>query len=177
MTLLCNGDIDRPIRIEVLDWDKNGKHAFMGQVDTSVRGLLDSNGAAMNVIIPRTQAKKGDRYLNDGVLHATYTYIEDNPTFADVRQCVAAALIVHFFLSSAITTLWHTHHVVSLPSSCLPSFLFPFHMHLRAFAPVRAVCGGRAAHLSGGGHRLHGQQRRPAEPRLASLQQVRPCYS
>jgi hypothetical protein len=98
MTLLCNGDIDRPIRIEVLDWDKAGKHAFMGQVDTSVRGLLDSNGTAMNVIDPRKQAKKGDRYLNDGVLHATYTYIEDNPTFADVSGWSLLGFCTFFLL-------------------------------------------------------------------------------
>jgi hypothetical protein len=99
MTLLCNGDIDRPIRIEVLDWDKGGKHGFMGQVDTSVRALLDSNGAAIHVIDPRRQAKKGDRYLNDGVLHATYTYIEDNPTFADVsgsNEDVAVVAVLCF---------------------------------------------------------------------------------
>lgn len=29
---MCNGDIDRPLRIEVMDWEKNGKHVFMGQV-------------------------------------------------------------------------------------------------------------------------------------------------
>ena len=37
MTLLCNGDIDRPLKIEVYDFEKSGKHVFMGQVDTCVR--------------------------------------------------------------------------------------------------------------------------------------------
>ena len=32
LALVCNGDIDRPLRVEVLDWDKNGKHVYMGQV-------------------------------------------------------------------------------------------------------------------------------------------------
>ena len=34
---ICNGDIDRPLRIEVFDFEKSGKHVFMGQVDTCVR--------------------------------------------------------------------------------------------------------------------------------------------
>ncbi len=84
MTLICNGDIDRPIRIEVLDYDRGGKHGAMGQVDTSVRGLIESNGSAFNIIKPEKLAKKGDKYVNSGTLHATYCYIEENPTFTDV---------------------------------------------------------------------------------------------
>lgn len=86
MALLCNGDIDRPLRIEVLDWDKHGKHQSMGVVETSARALMDSNGAGMNIVDPAKKAKKGDKYLNDGTLHASYCYIEENPTFADVRE-------------------------------------------------------------------------------------------
>ena len=84
MALICNGDIDRPLKIELYDHDKHGKHVFMGQVDTSVRALMESSGAAINVIDPQKQAKKGDKYLNSGTLHATYCYIEENPTFTDV---------------------------------------------------------------------------------------------
>ena len=36
LALVCNGDIDRPLRVEVLDWDKNGKHVYMGQVRVNV---------------------------------------------------------------------------------------------------------------------------------------------
>jgi hypothetical protein len=32
MSSLCNGDVHRPIRIEIFDWDSNGKHQSMGQV-------------------------------------------------------------------------------------------------------------------------------------------------
>eukprot|EP01032_Pedospumella_encystans_P011642 gene11642-13527_t len=83
LALVCNGDIDRPLRVEVLDWDKSGKHVYMGQVDTSVRQLMASNGAALNVIDTAKKAKKGDKYLNSGTLHASYCYIEENPTFSD----------------------------------------------------------------------------------------------
>ena len=32
MIQLCNGDIERPLRIEIWDWEKSGRHHFMGQV-------------------------------------------------------------------------------------------------------------------------------------------------
>lgn len=86
MSLLCNGDVDRPLRIEVLDFDKGGKHLPMGQVDTSVRELLESKGAPLSVIEPAKQAKKGDKYMNSGSLHASNCRIEENPTFTDVRS-------------------------------------------------------------------------------------------
>jgi hypothetical protein len=41
MTALCNGDIDRPLRIEIFDFEKNGKHKSMGVVETSVRSMLN----------------------------------------------------------------------------------------------------------------------------------------
>lgn len=81
---LCNGDIDRPLKVEVFDFEKSGKHVFMGQVETSVRGLLDSNGTGLDVIEPDKKAKRGAKYLNSGTLHASHCVIEENPTFSDV---------------------------------------------------------------------------------------------
>mmetsp|Transcript_12871 Transcript_12871/g.21390 ORF Transcript_12871/g.21390 Transcript_12871/m.21390 type:complete len:544 (-) Transcript_12871:514-2145(-) len=83
ITLLCNGDIDRPLKIEIFDHEKSGKHAPMGEVETSVRGMVSSNGTAMNVIEPAKKLKKGAKYVNSGTFHATHAYIEENPTFSD----------------------------------------------------------------------------------------------
>ena len=44
MVTLCNGDMDRPLKLEVFDWEKSGKHVFMGLVNVSVRDLINSNG-------------------------------------------------------------------------------------------------------------------------------------
>ena len=49
-----------------------------------MRQLMASNGAALNVIDAAKKAKRGDKYLNSGTLHASYCYIEENPTFSDV---------------------------------------------------------------------------------------------
>lgn len=36
MSALCNGDVHRPLRIEIFDWDKSGKHQSMGVVSHTV---------------------------------------------------------------------------------------------------------------------------------------------
>mmetsp|Transcript_22558 Transcript_22558/g.42003 ORF Transcript_22558/g.42003 Transcript_22558/m.42003 type:complete len:465 (-) Transcript_22558:34-1428(-) len=38
---VCNGDLDRPIKIEVFDHEKNGNHRVMGVVHTTVRSLTE----------------------------------------------------------------------------------------------------------------------------------------
>eukprot|EP00981_Chlorochromonas_danica_P002490 scaffold474_cov169-Ochromonas_danica.AAC.25 len=113
LTLLCNGDFDRPLRIGIfgrlsfgvirlppvfchslcgaclvltVDWEKSGKHVFMGQVDTSVRQILTNDGKkALNVIEPAVQLRKKS-YVNSGILLAGYPQIEYNPTFGDYIQ-------------------------------------------------------------------------------------------
>jgi len=83
MTLLCNGDQDRPLRVEIWDHDKRGHHTYMGQVDASVRTLVDSKGSALNVIDVEKQKRKGAKYVNSGTFHATYCHVEENPSFVD----------------------------------------------------------------------------------------------
>lgn len=38
---ICNGDYDRPLRIEVFDMDNDGSHDDMGRTETNVRQLLE----------------------------------------------------------------------------------------------------------------------------------------
>lgn len=45
LKLLCNFDIDKPIRISFFDWEKNEKHQDMGFCITSVRRLLYSKAS------------------------------------------------------------------------------------------------------------------------------------
>lgn len=81
MSRLCNQDLDRPLTIEIFDWDSNGKHESMGAVRTSVRAMLNANGAPMDVIEPAVAAKKKG-YVNSGHLSAANAHIEHHPTFA-----------------------------------------------------------------------------------------------
>jgi len=82
MTTLCNGDPERPLKIEIFDYEKSGKHHFMGQVETSVTGMVKGNGMAMFVLEPELAAKKKG-YTNSGTLTATNVMVEAHPTFAD----------------------------------------------------------------------------------------------
>jgi Copine/C2 domain len=39
---LCHGDLHKPILLEVLDWDKKGKHTLLGKFETSVQSVLSA---------------------------------------------------------------------------------------------------------------------------------------
>lgn len=80
MSVLCNGDIDRPLKIQVFDWDKDGTHDSMGDVETSVRSMLQA-GSDMPVIEADKKTKKKG-YTNSGTLTASNVMIEHHPTFA-----------------------------------------------------------------------------------------------
>jgi hypothetical protein len=80
MVSLCNGDLDRPILIEIFDKDDGGKHQSMGEVRTSVRALVASNGNQFEVIEKSKAGKKG--YTNSGHISANNCRIEHHPTFS-----------------------------------------------------------------------------------------------
>ena len=50
MMNLCNGDVDRPLKVEIWDHESSGRHQFMGCFETSARGLLESGGSPFNVM-------------------------------------------------------------------------------------------------------------------------------
>lgn len=81
MQVICNGDMDRPIKIRIMDWDSDGSHDDMGVVLTSVRGLIDSRGVAFDVIEETKKSKKG--YKNSGTLSVINPGIEARPSFLD----------------------------------------------------------------------------------------------
>ena len=62
----------------------DGKHNFMGQVETSVRAMLESNNTAVNVVEPLKKAKKAS-YVNSGTLMFSNVVIEHHPTLTEVR--------------------------------------------------------------------------------------------
>jgi len=79
---ICNGDLDRPIRIDVWDHEDNGKHQAMGSVECSVRQLVQSGGSPFNVV--EAEKKKKDKgYVNSGTLAIANCSIKTNPSFAD----------------------------------------------------------------------------------------------
>lgn len=66
---LCNGDLDRPLAVRVLDWNRSGQHDVIGECTTSLRDLQAH--AASTARLPlknerKAATKKG--YVDSGKL-------------------------------------------------------------------------------------------------------------
>lgn len=86
LSKLCNGDIHRPLRLEIYDYEKSGKHVFMGQVsEVSVNFFISQRNVTMNVIEP-DKKKKYAHYVNSGTLQANDCMIEKHYSFAQYLQ-------------------------------------------------------------------------------------------
>lgn len=60
---VCNGDLDRAIKVTILDHRRNGKHKHMGEFETTVNGLVSSmigndNGDALGFSIRNKHGKE-----------------------------------------------------------------------------------------------------------------------
>jgi len=78
---LCNGDPVRPLKIEVYDWNSNGSHVLIGEVHTSMQGLLSTK--EFTLFHPKTKAKKGAKYKGSGTLVVRNCVIEKRHSFLD----------------------------------------------------------------------------------------------
>lgn len=83
MATLCNGDVHRPLLIEIFDRDSNGDHDFMGSVRTSVQSMLTKGDDPYDVIEEKRKAKESG-YKNSGQLFTKNAFIEPHATFSDV---------------------------------------------------------------------------------------------
>ena len=53
--MLCGGKLDDPLRISVYDFEKSGRHVLMGQVETSVNGLVQATTGTMTLSVKGNQ--------------------------------------------------------------------------------------------------------------------------
>jgi hypothetical protein len=112
LSTLCNGDIHRPLKIEIYDWERSGKHVFMGQIsELSVARFLENKNMRLDVIEPDKQKKKS--YVNSGVLTADDCYIEKHYSFT---QYIQGNMLCCFYL---VTFLIRTFASSLLCSSSL----------------------------------------------------------
>ena len=86
--LLCNGDHERPLKIDVYDWDSDGTHDYIGSLNTTLSKLqlnaIEQTG--IPVINDEKKRKKGDKYKNSGILYIAQCQIESRPTFVEYLQ-------------------------------------------------------------------------------------------
>jgi len=67
MTSLCDGDINQDFLVECFDYDSDGDHDLIGQLETSVGALIGQQTHRLPLINPKKKAKKKS-YLNSGEL-------------------------------------------------------------------------------------------------------------
>jgi len=79
--VLCNGDIDRPLKIQVSDWNSNGSHDLIGEVISSVRALQPNK--EFSLTHPEIKKKKGHKYVDSGILKVDYLKTEKRFSLLD----------------------------------------------------------------------------------------------
>lgn len=98
---LCNGDFDRPLKVEIFDWESNGKFTSMGGFQTSLNKILNDAGHEINIIEEDKKAKN-KKYVNSGTLVFNDTQIEQHPAFQMFIQggCEISLLVAIDFTGS-----------------------------------------------------------------------------
>ncbi|XP_063953794.1 copine-8-like isoform X1 [Lytechinus pictus] len=79
---LCNGDLDRTIKVECYDWDSDGSHDLIGEFNTNMRELSTRKGTTFDLINPK-KAKKKKSYKNSGTIELLNCSIEKRASFLD----------------------------------------------------------------------------------------------
>jgi hypothetical protein len=101
---LCNGDLDRVIKVECYDWNQSGSHDLIGHFSTTVRELSRGPGVQneYDVINPKKKAKD-KKYVNSGKVILMNCQIRRVDTFMDYIKGgtqVSATIAVDFTASN-----------------------------------------------------------------------------
>ncbi|CAG6021074.1 unnamed protein product [Menidia menidia] len=81
---LCNGDYDRTVKVDVYDWDRDGRHDFIGEFTTSYRELSRGQNQfnVYEVLNPKKKGKK-KKYINSGTVTLLSFKVDSEYTFVD----------------------------------------------------------------------------------------------
>lgn len=113
---LCNGDLDRPLLIECLDFDLHGSHPLIGTTRTTLKQLqeLAQSGAATSLTRP---PKHKDPSKPGGQLYVSSTIITPRHSFLDYVFCgceISFMVAVDFTASNGDPRIPGTlHHIDS----------------------------------------------------------------
>ncbi|XP_039250050.1 copine-8-like isoform X2 [Styela clava] len=93
---LCNGDLERTIKIEIYDWDRDGGHDLIGIFTTSLSRLM--RGPCIEntyeCINPKKKKKKKS-YKHSGLVNLLSFRIEKQPTFLEyIRSGTELSFVV-----------------------------------------------------------------------------------
>jgi hypothetical protein len=85
---LCNGDDERDIKVDILDWNRSGDHEIIGTFHTNMRKLREGPGAdnVYDVVNEKKRKKKGSKYKNSGTATLKKSKVQLVPSFLDYIQ-------------------------------------------------------------------------------------------
>ncbi|KAK3577893.1 hypothetical protein CHS0354_008288 [Potamilus streckersoni] len=114
---LCNGDPDRTIRVQCLDWNRSGRPDFIGEFNTNFRELTkgDSSKNHFQVIDSQKQAKK-KKYVNSGEIVLLSCKVDIQHTFLDYVQAgtqLNVTVAIDFTASNGNPSTPNSLHYVS----------------------------------------------------------------
>lgn len=80
---LCNGDIDRTVKVICYDWNRSGHCAYMGEFETTVRRIGDGTAENTYDLINKDKKKKKKGYKNSGTIQFTRCGVKKVHSFLD----------------------------------------------------------------------------------------------
>lgn len=138
ITRICDGDLNKPILIEVWDWEKSGKHTAMGKIETTVNGLLAA------------QISGGDGPAKSLDTTKAFTLIKGRKEYGKI--VVATAALEGYGQSTISSNSTTSHNAASFshpqsaqPASFLSSSLPAFSNALNYPPPSFHISAGPAA--------------------------------
>jgi len=84
---LCNSDHERPLKIDIYDWDSDGTHDYIGSFVTSLSKLESSAIEQTGIpVINDEKKRKKSSYKNSGTFFVESCKIETQPSFIEYLQ-------------------------------------------------------------------------------------------
>ena len=84
MRSLCNGDLERNLKIECFDYNNNGNHSYIGEFTTTARQIIEGPGPTNTypcINIKKKNSKSS--YKDSGKIHLMHSKIHKVFTFLD----------------------------------------------------------------------------------------------
>jgi len=80
---LCNGDLDRNLKIECFDHNNSGNHSYIGEFFVTARQLMEGPGSSNNFSCMNAKKKGKKSYKNSGEIHLSYLQQRKAYSFLD----------------------------------------------------------------------------------------------
>lgn len=105
LSVLCGNDFFRPIRLEIVDYESNGRHKFIGATETNLNDILLHGGRTFPFINPDKVSKR--KYRDSGQLVIRQAYIIKEFSFLQYLQgncSISLMVAIDFTASNGVPT-------------------------------------------------------------------------